>query len=187
MNKLAMVSRTSGNVNNLAFTNNLFISYNSYDKWNPLNIGNEGCSSDAPIENVTVVNNTYARPGGVGSMALLLRCVNHVTVQNNLFIDWGNSSYSYINPEGDVSDLLTGKNAVYKTDGTMPNGGLYPDDLWTTDPGIVSWYDLDFHLLDGSTLIDAGIPHPEIRNDYGGMTRPQGAGIDIGAFEYVAR
>jgi len=43
----------------------------------------------------------------------------------------------------------------------------------------------DFHLLKGSPAIDAGITLPSIREDYDGVVRPQGDGIDIGAFEVM--
>ena len=186
MNKFVMIERsTTEPMRYLTFKNNLFISYSNYDTWNPLNIGNEGCSISNPMENITIVNNTFARPNGVGSMALLLRCINTVTAQNNLFIDFGNSSYSYINPARDVNNLSTGKNAVYKTDGALPKGGLYPNDVWVTNPGIVSLANLDLHLMAGSPLIDAGLTLAEVTNDFDGNPRPQAGGYDIGAFEYV--
>ncbi|MDQ1333381.1 MAG: putative pectate lyase [Thermodesulfobacteriota bacterium] len=44
----------------------------------------------------------------------------------------------------------------------------------------------DYHLLATTLAIDAGSPLPEITDDLDGNARPQGAGYDIGAYEFVA-
>ena len=81
-------------------------------------MGNNDCSGDYPIENITIVNNTFAHPGGAGpnntgSMAINIRCLDTVTIKNNLFIDWGNSSYSYINLGRDVVNYDIGSGRIY--------------------------------------------------------------------------
>ncbi len=50
--------------------------------------------------------------------------------------------------------------------------------LWDPEGG-------DFRLQAGSPCIDAGTPRPEMDVDLDGVTRPQGAAPDLGAFEYV--
>ena len=42
----------------------------------------------------------------------------------------------------------------------------------------------DFHLLTGSMAIDSGVD-AGLGSDFDGLLRPQGAGFDLGAFEYV--
>ena len=42
----------------------------------------------------------------------------------------------------------------------------------------------DYHLQPGSPAIDRGSTAGAPTKDYDGVARPQGAGIDIGAFEY---
>ena len=42
----------------------------------------------------------------------------------------------------------------------------------------------DFHLLPGSRAIDAGMAIAEVRSDHDGISRPQGKGYDLGAYEY---
>src|SRR5207244_3853759 len=43
----------------------------------------------------------------------------------------------------------------------------------------------DFHLQSGSPLIDKGTTLAQVTNDYDGVSRPQGAGYDFGAFEAI--
>ena len=44
----------------------------------------------------------------------------------------------------------------------------------------------DYRLSDGSPAIDAGVEIEDVRTDRVGITRPQGAGYDVGAFERQA-
>jgi hypothetical protein len=43
----------------------------------------------------------------------------------------------------------------------------------------------DFHLKQGSIAIDAGTQNNAPQTDYDGVSRPQGGGYDIGAYEYT--
>ncbi len=56
----------------------------------------------------------------------------------------------------------------------------------SVNPSIASISLLDFHLLAGSPLIDAGQLINNDTMDVAGVTRPQGSGMDIGAFEFPA-
>ena len=42
----------------------------------------------------------------------------------------------------------------------------------------------DFHLQSASPAIDAGVTIAEVRSDHDGISRPQGKGYDLGAYEY---
>jgi hypothetical protein len=52
-------------------------------------------------------------------------------------------------------------------------------------PGFLSPDSEDLHLAPGSSCIDHGTPDSAASEDFDGVLRPQGAGFDIGAFEYV--
>jgi hypothetical protein len=57
----------------------------------------------------------------------------------------------------------------------------------TTDPKFVNAAAGDFRLQAGSPAIDAGISLSLVQTDYAGVSRPQGAAYDVGAFEYQGR
>jgi hypothetical protein len=138
--------------------------------------------------NLTVVNNTF--PGDPSALtdshpsAVSITSCTGVTIENNLFYDIpGHAVYN------NGSTLASaGKNMAYRSDGqplwttdTYDHAG----DLWDVDPLLVDPAAFDYRLQDGSPAIDAGFDQPSlVPDDYDGVTRPQGAGWDIGAFEH---
>ncbi len=52
-------------------------------------------------------------------------------------------------------------------------------------PGFVDPASEDLHLVSGSDCIDAGTAANASAEDYDGVSRPQGAGYDIGAYEFL--
>jgi hypothetical protein len=110
--------------------------------------------------------------------------VSGAVVKNNAFYDHGNSSSPYIRVDSGATGLDIGFNSVSKSDGVPPMGSAYPSDLWMVDPRFVNFSAGDFHLLSSSPLVDQGTNLSIVGNDYDGVTRPQGGGYDIGAFEY---
>ena len=53
-----------------------------------------------------------------------------------------------------------------------------------SDPQFVDSAQNDYHLLAGSPCIDTGTPDDAPPTDFDGHDRPQGNGVDMGAFEY---
>ncbi|MCJ7739932.1 DUF1565 domain-containing protein, partial [Candidatus Microgenomates bacterium] len=186
MVKFFMLQRTANTpVDNIVFRNNFFIN-ESYNGWTPINIGNVACQATLPIEAVSIYNNTFVKTTGEGFMGVLLRCINGIDIKNNLFIDFGNASHSYIYSSNDVSGITIDHNAVYKTNGKAPVGGPYQGDnipsLWMQDPKIVSLSAGNLHLNSNSSLINAGVTLPSVLYDIDGNSRPQpqGSSYDIG-------
>jgi len=142
---------------------------------------------------LTIVNNVFANnlsspkseyPVGVG-----LENVPHAVVENNIFYDQPDNTIFVV---GTVASHEIDYNLAYRSDG-QPSACYqvdwncrYPShDLWNVDPLFVDAAGGDFHLRSGSPCIDAGIALPEVTNDFEGNPRPQGAGCDIGAYEYT--
>jgi hypothetical protein len=67
-----------------------------------------------------------------------------------------------------------------------PGNGTFSHNL-TSDPRFVKASAGDFHLTPGSPAIDTGMPVSAVTTDFDQRPRPQGAGFDIGAYEYPGR
>jgi len=77
--------------------------------------------------------------------------------------------------------LITGSNNLFFGNGPGPDflaNNIDADPLLTDPEG------LDFHLTPGSPAIDAGAAS-DLAFDFGGIYRPQGAAIDVGAYEFA--
>jgi hypothetical protein len=64
------------------------------------------------------------------------------------------------------------------------NGNATVGDNLIGDPGFVGGG--DYHLATDSAAIDSGESLPGVTTDCEGTSRPQGDGLDLGAFEYVS-
>ncbi len=166
----------------LTFKNNIFIGYAGLNV-NPsmgandhLIFVNNTCIGDTSILNCTVGSNCW--PVGIA-----LNNAPYSTVKNNIFYDFRYMAYSI---EGSSeTGLDAGYNLTYRSDGITPSGTRRPNDLWGVDPKLVNPAQKDFHLQSTSPAIDAGASISGVIGDYDGNSRPQGAGYDIGAYEYV--
>ena len=87
---------------------------------------------------------------------------------------------NYIAPTSDTS-LITGSNNLFFGNGPGPDflaNNIDADPLLSNPEG------LDFHLAGGSPATDAGAAS-DLAFDFAGIFRPQGAGMDVGAYEFV--
>jgi hypothetical protein len=67
--------------------------------------------------------------------------------------------------------------------GTLPAEVSHPSNLGVSENAFVSARIHDYRLAEGSPAIDAGVALESVRTDRTGIVRPQGAGVDVGAFE----
>src|SRR5256886_5867673 len=168
-------------VGDIILRNNLFITRGT--GWNPVVTAGSG----GTVTNVTIVNNTIAAVNGPAEYAVWLHPnIRGAIVKNNALYDHGTSYVPYIQVDSGASGVDIGFNSVSKSDAQPPKGTPYPGDLWMVNPLFVNLAAGDFHLQSGSPLIDKGTTLSQVTNDYDGVSRPQGAGYDIGAFEYFA-
>lgn len=154
----------TGNTYNLMFVNNLIVA-------DLLSSFEDTC------RNVAFFHNTFIGSGHLYSQGLQFEnCLGPVLIKDNVF-------YRQDNGIGHIWAVNTpveaGYNCIYRERGSPPRP---PDvgDVWNVDPRL----DSEYHLLPDSPCIDAGIDLG-VSVDMIGTPRPQGAGVDMGAFEFV--
>lgn len=115
---------------------------------------------------------------------------HNAKIKNNIFIGPGGLDYTdgvpYVMDSG-----LTGVETDYNYVTGNPSKG-YParadfsevHGINGGDPKFVNLAAWDFHLRAGSPAIDKGTAVAGFNSDKDGVSRPQGAGWDIGPYEY---
>lgn len=153
-------ARVYGNSADIIFRNNIFT-----DSWSwGLDI--------VAIKNVIVVHNIFANMTyhGVG-----FKSGGSGVVKNNIFYNAGSNYWA-----DDQSTVEGGYNLL--------NIERYPNYIEATDivadPLFVNPASYDFSLQASSPAMDAGVD-VGVSQDISGTSRPQGSGVDIGAYEYV--
>jgi hypothetical protein len=163
---------------------------------------------DGHIDDWTIANNviTYQRnrtgivvwDGGNGGSGG--NCTN-VHIFNNIFFHNGEDTGSitgvrlYKDGSGGVHKNITINNNLYV--GTGPFISNYANASYTEsnnvnlDPLFINtdraaYVNNNFHLQSDSPAIDAGISTDAPADDFDGNPRPQGAGFDIGVYEYLS-
>jgi hypothetical protein len=130
------------------------------------------------IPGSTIVNNTFAEK--IRARAIILQDgAQDTNILNNIFYG------PYVPYEMD-SSCLPGFSADYNL--KFPGTGTpwkEPHGLWNHAPQFVDPAKRDFHLRPESPAKDAGMSLLEVTMDLEGNSRPQGAGYDIGAYEYL--
>lgn len=152
-----------GDISGLVFSNNIFAH------------GGAWGMSVHQIQNVTAVHNVFAdiQYHGIG-----FRDGATGVVRNNIFYDSGSNYWA-----SDGGSVQGSHNILYSTDGSIDPGD-FPADLVNVDPLLADPDADDYHLRPGSPAIDAGTD-VGVPADLEGTTRPQGAGHDIGAYEFT--
>ena len=152
---------------NVIIRNNVF--YNMVHGWDVHRYG-------STCDQVYIVNNTFAYPNpNRDGHIILASTTTNLYIQNNIFYLPGQN----IGISGTQSGAIIDHNLSTAAVG----GGGTGTNIENTDPQMVNPTGLDFRLLAGSPAVDAGIALAIVLNDFAGMSRPQGAGYDIGAFE----
>ncbi len=108
-------------------------------------------------------------------------CPNSI-VKNNIIY---NQVFKAVLLEGTTySGLDIGNNCAYNTDGSIPGGTPFTNDLWGINPQFTDPAHDNYHLKSNSPCINAGATVSDVRDDYDNNARPSGTAYDIGAFEY---
>jgi parallel beta-helix repeat protein len=164
-------------------------------------------SASSPVDNIVVRNNTiYGHRFGAGIQlwnGSNDQAYNNVVYSNGGGIDVGtgasntqifnNTVYSNV---AYAIQVHNSANTVIRNNITWLNGGAQPvtdagsatysqDHNITTDPLFVNPATGDFRLSStNSPAYDGGVTISVVTSDKVGITRPQGTGYDVGAFEY---
>jgi len=151
--------------------NGILISGNNNQIYNNViyNINADGSADPSASHAITVY-------GGVNNQIL------NNTIANNRAIA--------ISTDPNVGSTLIANNIAYGNggDGIVDNGTgtlLGPNDFGT-DPGFVDATQGNFQLRLGSVAIDAGTAYSIVPTDAAGVSRPQGAAYDLGAYELTS-
>jgi hypothetical protein len=111
-----------------------------------------------------------------------------VVIRNNIVVShYGVAKIMAIDPALQ-SEITADHNVVFGPDACLDG---YPDCVLLSmlpgntnaDPGFVNADGGDLHLGAGSPAADQGVAMPGLIDDVEGTPRPQGDGVDIGAYE----
>lgn len=126
--------------------------------------------------NISFQNNTFVGISNT-SDGLHLRRTN-VTMYNNIFAH----QQQRIIENLESSSTITAGNNCYVDYGILLPAN--PGDVRSTNALFVNESSRDYHLQSGSPCINKGTVISAVTEDKDGVSRPQGAGYDIGAYEY---
>jgi len=175
---------TSGYLRDVKVYNNV-----SYGNRCGMYFGNHGGDSSRAdktrrVENISVYNNTIVANGiasGGGGIDIANPNAAGLTIRNNLVVD---NRSGQIRLTSGLRSLpprtVIENNLVAGSRGAVPAGNNLKG-----KPGLLAPSRGDFRLTAGSAAIDAGLLLGAPAFDHRGVARPQGPGIDIGAFEYT--
>jgi len=179
-NGFAVASEQGGSLENVKLYNN--VAY--HNKWVGFQVSS-CCIADHPISNVQIINNTAYDNGWDswgGGIALDNPQAEGVVIRNNIC---SQNLYFQIavDPTVPAQNVTVDHNLIDGYRGT--EGEIYGNNYVTGNPMFVSAAGGNFHLQQGSPAIDNGSATDAPPTDFDGHARPQGAGYDIGADEYI--
>lgn len=142
----------------------------------------EDYSDSRKLDDVSVYNNvSYGNAGaGLGFWMESGGAMSNVRVVNNTFHGNAAGSISFDVSEVDGKNLLR-NNIFGEGEESLP--GFTSDHNATGDPGFADPGGADFHLVPGSSAIDAGAADGAPAFDRDNAPRPSGKAVDLGAYE----
>lgn len=183
---------TADTVDNIRIENNTF--YNSGGGWvhaqrsDPRGVAFNCFNSNATITNVYIRNNLFLEA------TEWLMAFEIDSQLSSMIIDYNGFANSTISFNGNANLALCIGNGPTPGDNTYMMSQFA---LWKSNTGkdahsilnqtnnfVLNAQNKDLHLKSGSPAIDTGIILSYITNDYDGISRPQGLGYDIGAYEF---
>lgn len=144
--------------------------------------GIRGYAGTGSPHNLFIANNIFIGRLSVSPVGITITNAINVTFNNNIILD---QTFKTLDISGEGNDVAY--NLAYNRDGSIPpapNALPLINSLWGIDPLFTDSWIMDYHLQTASPAINAGVPLTYVNEDFDGIVRPQGAGYDIGPFEY---
>lgn len=185
---IAVGSEYGGTNENIRIYNNIIYN-NARDGIGIFDYAWQGGPGHGSLRNISIMNNVIYNNGlkpdiANGGIFVIDTAVQKVVIRNNILSK--NQEYQIMTPSG---------SAEVTVDHNLVEGHVDWDwGTWKTtrgadyvsgDPQFINVANADFHLNKTSPAIDNGSSINAPNVDFDGNSRPQGAGYDIGALEYV--
>lgn len=139
------------------------------------------------VHDITMINNTFVgRFDSPYTWGINIEGVTRsIKIQNNIFAYQENGLGSVSAKNSVTKNSMTiGNNCIYRK-ASSPSRLADPGDVWNKDPQFVDYFKKDFRLKPSSPCIDRGA-NLGVLFDKDGVSRPQGGGYDIGAYEFTS-
>ena len=174
-----VASENGGLLENVRVYNNI-----AYDnRNNGCEVAHWGPGSQHPIKDIKIINNTFYNNGSNtwgGGIFVDNSEAENVVIRNNICSE---NVFWQIAVRDTPQNLIVDHNLIDGFRGYP--GEIYGSDSVVGDPIFVDSAGADFHLQESSYAIDAGSFLDAPSFDFDGNPRPQGAGYDIGSYEYM--
>jgi parallel beta-helix repeat protein len=164
----------------LEYANGIIIRNNITFVYSGVNTGGGGNSNLIIVDNTFI--NDITKNTKYWPMGIVITNVSNCKVKNNIFYD---NYYKAWDLKGSNPGLDIDYNCIYRSDGKTLSEERKPHDVWNANPMFRDVKQSDYHLQSNSPCIDTGTSLSEVTDDYEDNPRPQGAGVDIGAIEYI--
>lgn len=180
---IALASEMGGLLENIRVHDNVCFENGYYG----ISVGVNGTSATHPMSGIAIVNNTAVGNGTTGwggGITVYNPGASDVVVRNNVVN--ANAAFQIaVSADVPAGAVTVDHNLIYPFLGTEPDE-VRGTDYVEADPLFVGAATHDFHLQAASPAIDRGNPALAPSADADGLLRPQGAGVDLGAFEMPA-
>jgi len=177
----AVAAEAGGLLENVRIYNN--VAFNN--KWVGLTVAGWGEPvASHPIQDLTVINNTFHANGWSvwgGGISVENPDAVGVVLRNNIV---SQNLWFQIQVDGGVPMPTIDNNLIDGFRGEEP-GETRGSEYEEGDPGFENPAAADYHLTEGSPAINTGSEVAAPADDFDGTPRPQGSGVDMGAFEFA--
>lgn len=180
-NGIAVASEMGGELSDIKINNNIVYGTRAYG----ILVSHNGDESVAhhPLRNIKVFNNTVYKngEGWGGGIAVNNPDAQNVEIRNNIVSQ--NLSFQ-ISVDPGIA-VVVDHNLIDGYRGDTGDNEIRGTDYIEGDPLFINTGNANFYLRKNSPAIDKGIADGAPPVDFDGRARPQGAGYDLGAFEYA--